>query len=153
MNLDAVPDLRRLVDRRPLHEKGNIPGGTTEAIRQSPYDYFKEHLDVSSFIPVGAGRRPDRELGTLPQSAEATRLLEQFRATSDRAIQHRIAGKLERVFLRELPFVPLFAGPIMVDVQHSETLSGSRRPATTTWSPDFTQTAYVIALTRIKPRR
>ncbi len=117
----------------------------------SPYTYFKEHLDTSSFVPSGHSAYLAGDWEHF-RSARATRLLEQFRATSDRAIQHRIAGKLERVFLRELPFVPLFAGPTW-STYSTRNFVGFPSAGHDYVDPDFTQTAYVIALTRIKPRR
>jgi peptide/nickel transport system substrate-binding protein len=117
---------------------------------ESPYDYFKEHLDASSFVPSGheAGRTGNWEHF---QNAEATRLLARFRATDDLAVQHRIAGRLERLFLDNLPFVPLFAAPdwSTYSTRHFVGFPSARDSYV---QPDFGLADYVVALTRIRPR-
>jgi peptide/nickel transport system substrate-binding protein len=117
----------------------------------SPYAYFKEHLDTSSFVPSGHSAYLAGDWEHF-RSARATRLLEQFRATSDLATQHRIAAKLERVFLHELPFVPLFAGPTW-STYSTRYFAGFPSAGHDYVDPDFTQVGYVVALTRIRPRR
>jgi peptide/nickel transport system substrate-binding protein len=117
---------------------------------QSPYDYFKEHLDASSFIP--SGRNADRT-GNWEhfQSAEATRLLAKFRETADPVVQHRIAGQIEQVWLRTLPFVPLFAKPTW-SAYSTRYFVGFPSVRNDYVNPDFTDVDYVVALTRIRPR-
>jgi peptide/nickel transport system substrate-binding protein len=118
---------------------------------ESPYDYFKEHLDASSFVPSGheAERSGNWEHF---QSAEATRLLARFRATDDLALQRRIVGRLERLFLDNLPFVPLFAAPDW-STYSTRYFTGFPSARDNYVQPDFTLADYVVALTRIRPRR
>lgn len=149
VNLDAVPDFGAWwTDARSTKKATFLwnDGGDT----QSPYDYFKAHLDVSSFIP--SGRDADRT-GNWEhfQSAEATRLLAKFRETADPVAQHRIAGQIEQLWLRTLPFVPLFASPIW-SVYSTRNFVGFPNARSPYVSPDFTDVDYVVALTRIRPR-
>ena len=116
----------------------------------SPYTYFEEHLDAASFVPSGHSAELTGNWEHF-RSAEATRLLEAFRAAAGPAAQHRIAGKLEQVFLRTLPFVPLFAQPTW-STYSTRYFVGYPTAQDDYVDPYFTDVAYVVALTRIRPR-
>jgi peptide/nickel transport system substrate-binding protein len=117
---------------------------------ESPYSYFEEHLDPASFVPSGkdAGRTGDWEHFADPAAAP---LLAAFRAARDRATQRRVAAQLERTFLDDLPFVPLFASPTW-STYSTRFFTGYPTPTDDYVQPDFTQIQYVVALTRIRPR-
>jgi peptide/nickel transport system substrate-binding protein len=149
VNLDAVPDLGAWLSDA-LSTKTATLLWNTAGDTQSPYDYFKEHLDASSFIP--SGRNAD-STGNWEhfQSAPATQLLAKFRETTDPATQHRIAGQLEQIWLRTLPFVPLFAAPTW-STYSTRYFVGFPSARNDYVQPDFTDSDYVVALTRIRPR-
>lgn len=117
----------------------------------SPYGYFAEHLDASSFVPSGhsAVRTGDWEHF---KSAEATRLLTRFRLTANVRAQHRIAAQIERVWLNAMPFVPLFGSPTW-STYSTRYFVGFPSATNDYIQPDFTGLNYVVALTRIRPRR
>ncbi len=117
---------------------------------ESPYDYFKEHLDASSFVPSGKSAELTGNWEHY-QSPEATRLLESFRATGNPAAQHRIAVQLERVWLDTMPFVPLFAAPVW-STYSTRHFVGFPSASDDYVQPDYTDADYAIALTRIRPR-
>jgi peptide/nickel transport system substrate-binding protein len=117
----------------------------------SPYTYFEEHLDDASFIPSGHSSEPTGNWEHF-RDTEATRLLAAFRAAANVTTQHRIAGKLERIFLRTLPFVPLFAQPTW-STYSTRYFVGYPTARDDYVDPYFTDVAYVVALTRIRPRR
>jgi peptide/nickel transport system substrate-binding protein len=149
VNLDAVPDFGDWwVDARSTRKATILWNNAGDT--QTPYDYFKEHLDASSFIP--SGRNAD-STGNWEhfQSAEATRLLAKFRETADPIVQHRIAAQIEQVWLRTLPFVPLFAAPTW-SAYSTRYFVGFPSFRNNYVNPDFMNADYVVALTRIRPR-
>jgi peptide/nickel transport system substrate-binding protein len=116
----------------------------------SPYSYFEEHLDAASFRPSGHDSELTGDWEHF-RSAEATRLLTAFRAAADHTAQHRIAGQLEQIFLRTLPFVPLFAEPTW-STYSTRYFVGFPTARDDYVDPDFSNVTYVVALTRIRPR-
>jgi len=76
----------------------------------TPYAYFYSHYDPSQNLGAGVDATPtgNWEHYSNPQGAA---LLKQFKATLDPAKQKAIAYQLQKIFLDELPFVPLFIGP------------------------------------------
>ena len=117
----------------------------------SPYVYFKEHLDPASFVPPGRDASATGNWERFGDPA-AVPLLEAFRSTADPAAQHRIAGRLENLFLADLPFVPLFAEPTW-STYSTRHFTGFPSAADDYVQPDFqTSPEYVVALTRIRPR-
>lgn len=123
---------------------------STAVDTDSPYSYFEEHLDAASFVPSGHSAELTGNWEHF-RSAEATRLLAAFRATPDLASQRPIAGKLEQIFLRTLPFVPLFAQPTW-STYSTRYFVGYPSAQDDYVDPYFTDVAYVVALTRIRPR-
>jgi peptide/nickel transport system substrate-binding protein len=150
VNLDVVPDIGAWLPDALSTKKATLLWNTAGDTK-SPYEYFKEHLDESSFVPSG---RTAENTGNWEhfRSARATRLLNRFRRTADRAAQHRIARQLEQVFLENLPFVPLFAGPTW-STYSTRYFLGFPTAHYYYVQPDFSTADYVVALTRIRPTR
>jgi peptide/nickel transport system substrate-binding protein len=115
----------------------------------TPYDYFEQHLDRASFVPSGK----DAEVSGNWEhfwSPEGTRLLQAFRSTSDVKLQHRLAVKLERLWLRTLPYVPLFIGPVW-STYNTRYFTGFPSPRDYYIQPSTFSSDYVVALVRIRP--
>lgn len=76
----------------------------------SPYGYFYANLHKNAFIPSGQDASPT---GNWPHfaNAKATTLLNQWKVTLDPKKQQNLATQLQKIFLQELPIVPLFIGP------------------------------------------
>ena len=76
----------------------------------TPYAYFYSHFDPSQNLGAGVDASPtgNWEHYSNPDGAA---LLKQFKGTLDSAKQKAIAYKLQKIFLDELPYVPLFIGP------------------------------------------
>jgi peptide/nickel transport system substrate-binding protein len=76
----------------------------------TPYSYFYSHYDPSQNVGKGndATATGNWEHYT---SAEGAALLRQFKSTLDPAKQKQIAFKLQKIFLDDLPYIPLFPGP------------------------------------------
>ena len=113
------------------------------------YGYFKTHFDRASFIPSGedSGRTGNWEHF---QSREGTELLREFRNSFDPAEHHRLAASLERLWLRTLPFVPLFAGPAW-STYSTRHFAGFPNEHDFYVDPAIDSSDYVVALTRIRP--
>jgi peptide/nickel transport system substrate-binding protein len=76
----------------------------------SPYGYFYANLSQNAFIPTGQDGSPTGNWEHYADS-QATALLSQWKATLDPAKQQKIATQLEKIWLNDLPIVPLFIGP------------------------------------------
>jgi peptide/nickel transport system substrate-binding protein len=76
----------------------------------SPYGYFYANLSKNAFIPAGSDGTPT---GNWEHyfDAKATTLLNQWKTTLDAKKQQRIATQLEKIWLQDMPIVPLFIGP------------------------------------------
>ena len=80
------------------------------ASQGSPYGYFYANLSQNAFIPAGQDGTPT---GNWEHYADpqATTLLSQWKVTLDSKKQQQIATQLEKIWLNDLPIVPLFIGP------------------------------------------
>jgi peptide/nickel transport system substrate-binding protein len=76
----------------------------------SPYGFFYANLSQNAFIPSGQDGSPTGNWEHFADPA-ATSLLTQWKATLDPAKQQKIATQLEKIWLNDLPIVPLFIGP------------------------------------------
>ena len=76
----------------------------------SPYGYFYANLSKNAYIPAGEDASPTGNWEHFAD-AGATKLLDRWKVTLDTAKQKTIATQLERIFLQQLPIVPLFIGP------------------------------------------
>jgi peptide/nickel transport system substrate-binding protein len=76
----------------------------------SPYGFFNANLSQNSYIPSG---QDASSTGNWSHTfdATATGLLNQWKATLDPKKQQAIATSLEKIWLNQLPIVPLFIGP------------------------------------------
>ena len=148
VNVDATPDVGAWFDDA-LATKHATLLWNNAGDEETPYAYFAEHLDTASFVPSGqdASRTGDWEhFG----DARATILLARFRSAIDSQTQHRIAAKLERIWLETLPFVPLFASPLW-STYSTRYFVGFPNAANAYIQPEFVNSDYVVALTRIRP--
>ncbi|HEY8644518.1 MAG TPA: ABC transporter substrate-binding protein [Gaiellaceae bacterium] len=76
----------------------------------SPYGFFNANLSQNSLIPSGQDASPTGNWSHTA-NAQATGLLNQWKVTLDAKKQHAIATQLEKIFLDNMPIVPLFIGP------------------------------------------
>jgi peptide/nickel transport system substrate-binding protein len=76
----------------------------------SPYGYFYANLSKNAFIASGEDGSPTGNTEHFSDAA-ATTLLAQWKATLDPKKQQQIATKLEKIWLQQMPVVPLFVGP------------------------------------------
>ena len=76
----------------------------------SPYGYFYANMSRNAYIPPGQDATATGNWEHY-QNAAATRLLSRWKVTLNPAKQHRIAAQLEKMWLQQLPIVPLFIGP------------------------------------------
>ena len=115
----------------------------------TPYDYFEQHLDRSSFVPSGdqADTTGNWEHSWSP---EGTKLLRSFRGTLDVAKQRQLTRALARLWLRTLPYVPLFVGPTW-STYSTRYFTGFPTARNYYIQPSFFTSDYVLALTRIRP--
>ncbi len=76
----------------------------------SPYGFFNSNLSQNSLVPSG---QDASTTGNWEHTYDptATTLLNQWKNTLDSGKQHAIATKLEKIFLDQMPIVPLFIGP------------------------------------------
>ncbi|MFL5955377.1 MAG: ABC transporter substrate-binding protein [Gaiellaceae bacterium] len=76
----------------------------------SPYGFFNANLSQNSLVPSGQDASTTGNWSHT-YNAQATTLLNQWKVTLDAKKQHAIATKLEKIFLDNMPVVPLFIGP------------------------------------------
>jgi peptide/nickel transport system substrate-binding protein len=76
----------------------------------SPYGFFYANMSRNAYIPSGQDATATGNWEHFSH-AGATRLLNQWKVTLSSARQHRIATQLEKLWLQQLPIVPLFIGP------------------------------------------
>jgi peptide/nickel transport system substrate-binding protein len=76
----------------------------------SPYGFFNANLGQNSYIPSG---QDASSTGNWEHTfdATATGLLNQWKTTLDPKKQQAIATSLEKIWLNDLPIIPLFVGP------------------------------------------
>src|SRR5207237_6640989 len=76
----------------------------------SPYGYFYANMSRNAYIPAG---QDATATGNWEHYAHdgATKLLDQWKVTLSGPKQRQIATKLEKIFLDQMPIVPLFIGP------------------------------------------
>jgi len=79
------------------------------ASRGSPYGYFYANLSQNAFIPSGTDASPTGNWEHFA-NAQATTLLNQWKVTLNEKQQHQIATKIEKIFLQQLPIVPVMIG-------------------------------------------
>jgi peptide/nickel transport system substrate-binding protein len=80
------------------------------ASQGSPYGFFNSNLSANRYTPPGQDATSTGNWEHY-QSAQATTLLNQWKATLSVSKQHTIAAQLAQLFLADQPIVPLFVGP------------------------------------------
>ena len=76
----------------------------------SPYGFFNANLSSNAYIPSGQDATNTGNWEHY-KTTRATTLLNQWKATLDPKKQQAIATQLEKIWLQQLPIVPLFIGP------------------------------------------
>jgi peptide/nickel transport system substrate-binding protein len=76
----------------------------------SPYGFFYANMSRNAYIPPGQDATATGNWEHYA-NAGATRLLNQWKVTLVPAKQQRLATQLEKMWLQQLPIVPLFIGP------------------------------------------
>jgi peptide/nickel transport system substrate-binding protein len=76
----------------------------------SPYGFFYANLSKNAFIPSGKDGSPTGNWEHYFDT-KATGLLNQWKVTLNPAKQQQIATQLQKIWLQDLPIVPLFIGP------------------------------------------
>ncbi|HEY7397287.1 MAG TPA: ABC transporter substrate-binding protein [Gaiellaceae bacterium] len=80
------------------------------ASQGSPYGFFNSNMSVNSYVAPG---QDGTNTGNWEhyKNTQATSLLAQWKLSLDPKKQHAIATQLEKLWLQQLPIVPLFIGP------------------------------------------
>ncbi len=76
----------------------------------SPFSFFNANFSNNAFIPSGQDATNTGNWEHF-KSDQGTTLLNQWKASLDTKTQHQIATQLEKLWLQQLPIVPLFVGP------------------------------------------
>jgi peptide/nickel transport system substrate-binding protein len=122
----------------------NYGGGPT------PYGYIKSHYDTASNTGSGNDESGSGDWEHF-SDATGTSLLQQFRGTLNVEKQQQIADQLQKIFLQQFPFVPLFVGP-QWSTYSTKYFVGWPTPKNSYAQPIFNTTPdNVVILTRIRP--
>ncbi len=76
----------------------------------SPYGFFYANMHQNAFIPSGQDGTPTGNWAHYENST-ATSLLNQWKVTLNAEKQQQIATQLQKLWLQDLPIIPLFIGP------------------------------------------
>jgi len=76
----------------------------------SPYGYFSANMSNNAYVPPGQDASATGNWAHFKSDA-ATALLAKWKTTLDPKKQQAIATELEKLWLQDLPIVPLFVGP------------------------------------------
>jgi peptide/nickel transport system substrate-binding protein len=76
----------------------------------SPYGFFYANLSQNAFIPSGQDGSPTGNWEHFADPA-ATKLLDQWKVTLDPEKQGAIATQLEKIWLNDMPIIPIYIGP------------------------------------------
>jgi peptide/nickel transport system substrate-binding protein len=76
----------------------------------SPYGFFFNNMHTNTYLPSGQDAVNTGNFAHF-QDAQATRLLDQWKATLDVKGQKRFATQLQKLWLEKLPIIPIFIGP------------------------------------------
>jgi peptide/nickel transport system substrate-binding protein len=75
----------------------------------SPYGYFFNNMHENTYLPSGQDAVNTGNFAHF-KDTNATKLLNQWKATLDVKAQKRIATQVQRLWLQKLPIIPLFVG-------------------------------------------
>jgi peptide/nickel transport system substrate-binding protein len=80
------------------------------ASQGSPYGFFYSNLSQNAFVPAG---QDGETTGNWEHFADpkATALLNQWKVTLDVSKQKKLSNQLAKIFLSQMPIVPIFVGP------------------------------------------
>jgi peptide/nickel transport system substrate-binding protein len=76
----------------------------------SPFGFFFNNMHKNTYVPSGEDAVNTGNFAHY-QNAQATSLLDQWKATLDKNKQKQLTTKLSNLWLDQLPIVPLFIGP------------------------------------------
>jgi peptide/nickel transport system substrate-binding protein len=76
----------------------------------SPYGFFYANMHQNAFIPSGQDGSPTGNWAHY-QNPTATSLLNQWKVTLNAEKQQQLATQIQKLWLQDLPIVPLFIGP------------------------------------------
>jgi peptide/nickel transport system substrate-binding protein len=76
----------------------------------SPYGFFFNNMHANTYLPSGQDAVNTGNFAHF-KDAEATSLLDQWKATLDVKAQKRIAIQVQKLWLEKLPVIPIFVGP------------------------------------------
>jgi peptide/nickel transport system substrate-binding protein len=76
----------------------------------SPYGFFFNNMHANTYLPSGEDAVNTGNFAHF-KDAEATSLLDQWKATLDVKAQKRIATQVQKLWLEKLPVIPIFVGP------------------------------------------
>ena len=79
------------------------------ASRGSAYGFFYSNLSKNAFIPSGTDASPTGNWAHY-SNAKATTLLNKWKVTLSEKKQHPIATQLEKIWLQDLPIIPVMIG-------------------------------------------
>ena len=87
------------------------------ASRGSPFGFFYSNLHQNALIPSGTDASPTGNWEHY-SNAKATTLLNQWKVTLSEKNQHPLATQLEKLWLQDLPIIPVDDRRALVDLQH-----------------------------------
>jgi peptide/nickel transport system substrate-binding protein len=73
----------------------------------TPYDIYESFMSAASYARTGAEAGAVGSNWARYRNAEADRLLAQFRQTTDSGKQHAALDRIQAIFLRDLPWIPV----------------------------------------------
>jgi peptide/nickel transport system substrate-binding protein len=79
------------------------------ASRGSPYGFFYSNMSKNAFIPSGQDATATGNWQHYSHEG-ATKLLNQWKATLNPKVQHRTAAQLQKLWLQNLPIIPVVIG-------------------------------------------
>jgi peptide/nickel transport system substrate-binding protein len=74
----------------------------------TPWSFYSRQMSRDTYRPIGEPAESNWQRFVSPR---ADKLLGEFASTADEKEQHRLAGELQREFVRMAPAIPLFPGP------------------------------------------
>ncbi len=125
---------------------GFASGGAT------PYDFYYNLLDSENYQPIGTAVTVGNNYARY-HNPTVDRLLARFRATTDATQQHAIVDQLQRIFITDLPDVPVLIQGIQEDYD-TQYYTGFPDARNLYASPAFgaNPTDRLLTLVTIKPR-
>ncbi len=132
-------------------QKGVYPVVTVWSYgNQSPYDYYYQMMGTTEYMPVGT-IAPNGDNWTRYQNPQMNALFAKFRTTTDSAQQHALANQMQRIFVQDLPVIPMLNGLIK---ENYNTTNYTGFPTASNYyadgSPDATPMRLIV-LTHLKP--